>query len=133
MHFPLSFSETLFPAAVDFHARGLRSVGDPGGGSVSRSDSPLVFNSIRWLWCTMRSRIASARVGSPETVRVIVSVAVMMFTMPARQRKHYSASPPKVFTITLEPCSRSAGINVHVTLETLFTISRNMHHPNFLD
>jgi len=50
-----------------------------------------------------------------------------MITMPARQREHYSGSPPKVFTLTLELCSRPAGIGVHVGLETLFTMSRNMH------
>lgn len=53
-------------------ARGLGPVDVAGGtavrdgGSVFRSDSPSVFSSMRWLWCTSRSRIASARVGSPR-------------------------------------------------------------------
>jgi hypothetical protein len=31
-----------------------------------------------------------------------------------------------LFTITMESCSRSAGIRVHVALETAFMIDRNM-------
>src|SRR5688572_29807376 len=46
---------------------------------------------------------------------------------PKRQRERYSARPPKVFTFILESCSRRPGISVHVAVETLFTMSRNMH------
>ena len=52
-------------------------------------------------------------------------IAVIMFTMPARHRERYSGTPHKVSTITLEFCSRAAGIRVHVALETLSTMSRN--------
>lgn len=47
--------------------------------------------------------------------------------MPARQRERYYAAPPKVFTISLEFCSRCAGISVHVALESVITMSRNHH------
>jgi hypothetical protein len=46
--------------------------------------------------------------------------------MPARHREHHYATPQKAFTMKLESCSRSAGISVHVALETPFTIDRNM-------
>jgi hypothetical protein len=54
------------------------------------------------------------------------SVVVTLTTNPARHRERYSISSRKVFTMTPEPCSRSAGINVHVVVETAFTMSRNM-------
>jgi hypothetical protein len=47
--------------------------------------------------------------------------------MPARHRHHHSTERRKLFTITLESCSRSAGIRVHDALETVITMSRNMH------
>jgi hypothetical protein len=46
--------------------------------------------------------------------------------MPARHRYHHSSEARKTFTITLESCSRSAGIRVHDALETVTTIERNM-------
>jgi hypothetical protein len=46
--------------------------------------------------------------------------------MPARHRHHNSTERRKLFTITLESCSRSAGIRVHDALETVITMSRNM-------
>jgi len=46
--------------------------------------------------------------------------------MPARQRHHDSTERRKLFTITLESCSRSAGIRVHNAVETVITMSRNM-------
>jgi hypothetical protein len=46
--------------------------------------------------------------------------------MPARHRERYSIARRKVFTITLESCSRHAGISVHHALETVNTIDRNM-------
>lgn len=50
-----------------------------------------------------------------------------MSTMPARHRERYSGTPHKPFTITMEFCSRAAGIRVHVALETLSTMSRHTH------
>jgi hypothetical protein len=47
--------------------------------------------------------------------------------MPARHRHHDSTERRKLFTITLESCSRSAGIRVHDAVETVITMSRNMH------
>jgi hypothetical protein len=46
--------------------------------------------------------------------------------MPARHRHHDSTKRRKLFTITLESCSRSAGIRVHDAVETVITMSRNM-------
>jgi hypothetical protein len=46
--------------------------------------------------------------------------------MPARHRHYNSTERRKLFTITLESCSRSAGIRVHDALETVITMSRNM-------
>src|ERR1035441_9482213 len=48
--------------------------------------------------------------------------------MPAWHRERYCATPAKVFTFSLEACSRSAGISVHVVVETLTTMDRNMHY-----
>src|ERR1022692_104934 len=48
--------------------------------------------------------------------------------MPARHRERYSAAPPKMFTFSLESCSRCAGISVHVAVETPNTMDRNMQH-----
>jgi hypothetical protein len=47
--------------------------------------------------------------------------------MPARHRHHHSTERRKLFTITLESCSRPPGIRVHDALETVITMSRNMH------
>jgi hypothetical protein len=47
--------------------------------------------------------------------------------MPARHRERYCGSPRKLSTISPEFCPRCAGINVHVGLEILSTISRNTH------
>jgi hypothetical protein len=47
--------------------------------------------------------------------------------MPARHHERYCATPPKLFTFSLESCSRSVGIGVHVVAETLITIDRNKH------
>jgi hypothetical protein len=47
--------------------------------------------------------------------------------MLARHRHHDSSETRKMFTITLESCSRSAEIRVHNALETVTTIDRNMH------
>jgi hypothetical protein len=47
--------------------------------------------------------------------------------MPERHRHHDSAERRKLFTITLESCSRSGGIHVHDAVETVITMSRNMH------
>jgi hypothetical protein len=46
--------------------------------------------------------------------------------MPARHRHHDSTERRKLFTITLESCSRSIGIRVHEAVETVITIGRNM-------
>jgi hypothetical protein len=46
--------------------------------------------------------------------------------MPARHRHLHSSERRKSFTITLESCSRSAGICVHDAMETVTTMSRNM-------
>jgi hypothetical protein len=46
--------------------------------------------------------------------------------MPARHRHHHSSGRRNTFTITLESCSRSAGICVHDALETVTTNDRNM-------
>jgi len=48
--------------------------------------------------------------------------------MPARHRYHHFSETGKTFTITLESCSRSAGIRAHDVLETATTIERNMHY-----
>jgi hypothetical protein len=58
----------------------------------------------------------------PRDCLIIDSV---LSTMPARHRERYSSSPQKLSTITPNPCPRSAGITVHVALETLSTMSRN--------
>lgn len=55
-----------------------------------------------------------------------------MIPMPARPRERYSSAPRKLFTISLEFCSRSAGISVHVALETPFTMSRNMQKGKYV-
>lgn len=47
-------------------------------------------------------------------------------SMPARHRHHHSSERRKSFTITLESCTRSAGICVHDALETVTTMDRNM-------
>jgi hypothetical protein len=47
--------------------------------------------------------------------------------MPERHRHHDSTERRKLFTITLESCSRSGGIRVHDAVETVITMSRNMH------
>jgi hypothetical protein len=47
--------------------------------------------------------------------------------MPARHRHHDSTECRKLFTITLESCSRSGGIRAHDAVETVITMSRNMH------
>ena len=46
--------------------------------------------------------------------------------MPERHRHHDSTERRKLFTITLESCSRSGGIRVHDAVETVITMSRNM-------
>jgi hypothetical protein len=46
--------------------------------------------------------------------------------MPERHRHHDSTERRKLFTITLESFSRSAGIRVHDEVETVITMSRNM-------
>jgi hypothetical protein len=57
--------------------------------------------------------------------------------MPARHHERYCATPPKLFTFSLESRSRSVGIGVHVVAETLITIDRNKHRDreeiNFAD
>ncbi len=58
----------------------------------------------------------------------LVSVDVAMITMPARQREHDYGPTPTVLIFPRQLCSRHAGISVHVGLETLFTMSRNMHY-----
>jgi hypothetical protein len=50
--------------------------------------------------------------------------------MPARHRHHNSTERRKLFTITLESCSRSAGIRVHGALEAVITMSRNVQLVN---
>ena len=60
---------------------------------------------------------------APRQKNWITAAAI---TMPARQRERHSSAPRKVFTFSLEYCSRSAGISVHVALENPFTMSRNM-------
>src|SRR5216683_1755581 len=52
--------------------------------------------------------------------------------MPPRHRTIHSAPSSKLFTLRLESCSRSAGISVHVALETPFTIDRNMQFDSIL-
>jgi hypothetical protein len=47
--------------------------------------------------------------------------------MPARHRHHHSSEPKKLITITMESCSRSLAIRVHVALETAFRVDRNLH------
>jgi hypothetical protein len=47
--------------------------------------------------------------------------------MPARHRHHDSTERRKLFTITLESCSRSGGIGINFAVETVITMSRNMH------
>jgi hypothetical protein len=49
--------------------------------------------------------------------------------MPARHRHHDSTEHQKLFTITLESCSRYGGIRVHDAVETVITMSRNMQQP----
>jgi hypothetical protein len=56
----------------------------------------------------------------------VIPIAVLMISMPAQHREHLYAPPQKSFTFSLESCSRSTGISVHVTAETSFTMSRNM-------
>jgi hypothetical protein len=46
--------------------------------------------------------------------------------MPERHRHHDSTERRKLFTITLESCSRSGGIRVHDAVETVITMRRNM-------
>jgi len=45
--------------------------------------------------------------------------------MPARHRHRHSSEHRKLITITLESCSRSAGICVHDALEAVNTMRRN--------
>jgi hypothetical protein len=54
--------------------------------------------------------------------------------MPERHRHHDSTERRELFTITLESCSRSGGIRVHDEVETVITMSRNMHicHTDFI-
>jgi len=47
--------------------------------------------------------------------------------MPERHRHHDSTEPRKLFTITLGSYSRADGIRVHDEVETVITMSRNMH------
>jgi hypothetical protein len=61
------------------------------------------------------------------TPRIDGNIAVIVSTMPARHRERYCGSPRKLSTITPEFCPRCAGINVHVDLEILSTMSRNTH------
>jgi hypothetical protein len=51
--------------------------------------------------------------------------------MPERHRHHDSTERRKLFTITLESCSRSGGIRVHDAVETVITMSRNMQLEHF--
>jgi hypothetical protein len=46
--------------------------------------------------------------------------------MPERHRHHDSAERRKLFTITLESCSRAAGIRVHDKVKTVIAMIRNM-------
>jgi hypothetical protein len=50
--------------------------------------------------------------------------------MPARHHHHDSTEQRKLFTITLETCSRSGGTRVHDAVETVITISRNMQRSS---
>jgi hypothetical protein len=52
--------------------------------------------------------------------------ALSSLAMPARHCHHDSTERRKLFTITLESCSRSAGSGVHDAVETVITMSRNM-------
>ena len=52
--------------------------------------------------------------------------------MPARHRERYCGSPRNLSTISPELCPRCAGINVHVGLEILSTISRNTQLDQFI-
>ena len=64
----------------------------------------------------------------PRSIRAAAQpAAVFPLTMPAAHRERYYASSPKPFTFNPEPRSRSAGIGVHVALETPITMSRNTH------
>jgi len=56
-----------------------------------------------------------------------VPIDIILSTIPARHRERYSGSLRKLSSISPEPCPRSPGITVHVALETLSSISRNMH------
>jgi hypothetical protein len=47
--------------------------------------------------------------------------------VPERHRHHDSTERQTLFTVTLESCSRSGGIRVHDAVETVITMSRNMH------
>jgi hypothetical protein len=47
--------------------------------------------------------------------------------MPEPHRHHDSTERRKLFTITLESCSRSGGIHVHDAVETVIMMSHNMH------
>ena len=60
------FDDDYSAVVAGSHDRRLVSGGGAFRGSDSRKDSPLVFNSMRWLWCTILSKIASAKVGSPR-------------------------------------------------------------------
>jgi len=46
--------------------------------------------------------------------------------MPARHRYYHSSETRRMFTITLESSSPSAGIRVHDALEPVTTIDQNM-------
>jgi hypothetical protein len=48
-------------------------------------------------------------------------------SLPARHRHRHSSEGRKLIAITLESCSRSAGICVLDALETVNTMRRNMH------
>ena len=45
--------------------------------------------------------------------------------MPERHRHHDSTERRKLFTITLDSCSRSGGIRVHDEMETVITMPRH--------
>jgi hypothetical protein len=66
---------------------------------------------------------------SPDTANgyAVIPIAVLSSSMPARHRERHSTAHLKTFTITMESCSRPAGIRVHDALETVNTIDRNMH------
>jgi hypothetical protein len=50
-------------------------------------------------------------------------IAIILSTMPARHHYRYSVAFQILSTITPEFCPRSAGIGVHVALESLSTMA----------